>query len=93
MAQERTVKIEQIHRVIGALSRSTLETYLKHWRFAPFVRRIQINKNRWHYEYVYCKDFFNNLYTYLVIKRKTYEARNLKDTFAQVGMEIEYLED
>lgn len=90
---ERTIKIEQIQKVLGALSKCTLETYLKNWRFAPFVRRIHAEKGRWHYEYVYCKDFFNNFYTYLIMKRRIYEAKNLKDTFAQVGMQLEYLED
>lgn len=88
---ERTIKIEQIQRVLNALSVSTLELYFKNWRFAPFIRKVN-GKTRWHYEYVYCKDFFNNLYTYLVFKRNKKAAENLKDTFAQVGMQLEYLE-
>lgn len=92
MEQERTVKVEQILKVIGHISKSTLELYLKHWRFAPYCRRVHPDTGRWHYEYVYCKDFFNHLYTYLLMKRKLYAARNLKYTFNQVGMKLEYLE-
>lgn len=89
---ERTVKAEQILKVIGQISKWTLELYLKNWRFVPFERKVKSDMG-WKIEYVYCKDFFNNLYTYLIMKRKIYAARNLKDTFAQVGMQLEYLED
>lgn len=91
--KERTVKIEQIQKVLGALTINTLETYFKSWRFTPYLRRVKNENCRWHYEYLYCNDFFNNLYTYLVMKRKIYEAKNLRDTMSQVGMKLEYLED
>lgn len=86
--KERTITKEQIQGVIGTLATATLDLYLQHWRFSSFVRRKKY-QNHYRYEYVYCKDFFNNLYTYLLIKQKTYAARNLKDTFAQVGMNLE----
>ena len=89
---ERTIKIEQIHGVIKVLSKVTLETYLKHWRFNPFVRHIK-GKTRWRCEYVYCKDFFNQLYTYLVFRDRIEAAENLKNTFALVGMNLKCLED
>lgn len=93
MEQERTIKIQQIQKVIGDLSISTLNLYLKNWRFAPYIRFVKEDGTRWHYEYLYCKDFFNNFYTYLVNKRKTKAAKNLKDTFKQVNINLEYLED
>ena len=66
---EKTVRIDQIQKVIATINQRTLELYLKSWRFAPFERKIKYS-NFYRYEYLYCKDFFNNLYTYLVMKRK-----------------------
>ena len=89
---EKTLKSEQIQKAVGVLAKSTLEVYLKHWLFAPYVRKVKGFKS-WHYEYLYCQDFLNNLYTYLINKRQLKGAKNLRENFKQIGMQLEYLEN
>ena len=91
MKKEKTITKEQIREAIGILAKNTLDTYLRNWRFVKFERKVK-HQNFYRYEYLYCKDFFNNLYTFLILKHKIYAAKNLKDSFAQAGLNLEKIE-
>jgi hypothetical protein len=92
LSKEGTMRIEKIKEAVGTLSKATLEVYFKNWRFAPYVKRVRRDRY-WHYEYLYCQDFFNHLYTYLTNKRQIKGAENLKKNFEKEGLKLEYLED
>lgn len=89
-SEERTVKIEQITAVVACLSIHTMRVYLNHFCFEPFKRVVFDNPKK-HFEYVYHKDFFNTLYTYLINKRQHEAAQNLRDTMLLTKMNLEYL--
>jgi hypothetical protein len=88
---ERTVKLEQIVAVTACLSIHTLRVYLNNFCFKPF-KRVVFDNPRKHFEYVYQKDFFNTLYTFLINKRQHKAAENLRDTLYLTKMNLEYLE-
>lgn len=89
---KKTVNVEQIQKVVGNISKKTLEIYLNNWRFVPFERKVKI-KNYYRREYLCCKDFFNNLYTFLMMKRFYKEAKNLSIALEQNGINLEFLEE
>ena len=45
MEQERTVKREQIAKVMEEISEQTLKLYLKNWRFKPYEKKVKYNKS------------------------------------------------